>query len=137
MADIMLFSASWFTYQGPGRVGISRGTPRGIPAGFRIFKHLRPAADMLNMDHAPYRKRYFSEILAGLDPQSVLDDLTRLAGSDHPPVVLCYERPPLHANNWCHRTMVREWLEDHLGIATAEWDKKLHSPEATAQGALI
>ena len=32
-------TGSWYTTRGlPGRVGISVGTPRGMPAGYRLYR---------------------------------------------------------------------------------------------------
>ncbi len=41
-------TASYFTYHGPGRVGISLGRPRGI-SGYRIYRNLAPRGDMLKV----------------------------------------------------------------------------------------
>ena len=111
-------TASYFTYRGPGRVGISIGRPRGI-AGYRIYRPLAPRGDMLKMGIEQYREIYIGEILASQDPEKVAADLQRLAG-DHEPVLLCFEKPPFHADNWCHRRMVAEWLESRLGLDIPE-----------------
>jgi len=99
-------TASYFTYFGPGRVGISRGNPRGL-SGYRIYRALAPWRYMLDLSEAEYRDIYFDEILAHLDPAKVVADLEALAG-DHEPVLLCFERPPFTPTNWCHRRMVAE-----------------------------
>lgn len=68
--------------------------------------------------------RDFAEVLAGLDPSDVVDQLLLLAGNlkglEYFPdiVLLCYERP----GEFCHRHIVAEWLRgdgyyaEELGI---------------------
>ncbi len=114
-------TASYFTYFGPGRVGISRGNPRGL-SGYRIYRALAPWRYMLDLSEAEYRDIYFDEILAHLDPAKVVADLEALAG-DHEPVLLCFERPPFTPTNWCHRRMVAEWLADKLGLEVPELER--------------
>ena len=58
-------------------------------------------------------------ILERLDPATVVKELELLVEPDEP-VLLCWERPPLTATNWCHRTMVAEWLEEKLGMSVPE-----------------
>lgn len=114
-------TASYYTYFGPGRVGISRFNPRGIK-GYRTYRALAPRPDMLTLDQGNYRDVYFNEILAKLDPQRVVPDLEALAG-EHEPVLLCYERPPFTPANWCHRRMVAEWLADKIGLDVPELER--------------
>ena len=112
-------TASFFTYTGPGRISIARYAPRGTPAGFRQYRALAPDADMLKMSQALYLPRY-AAILNALDPLQVWDDLHRLAG-DQEPVLLCWERPPFTASNWCHRRLAADWFQDRLGVEVPEW----------------
>ena len=118
-------TASYFTYRGPGRIGISVGTPRGIPAGYRMFKPLAPTRTMLNLDYPTYRMVYFRDILGQLDPAQVAEQLQKLA-QDADPVLLCFEKPPLTPSNWCHRRMVADWFQETLGLDVPE-----HEPERT------
>ena len=117
-------TTSFFTYTGPGRISIARYAPRGTPAGFRQYRALAPDADMLKMSQALYVPRY-AAILNALDPLQVWDDLHRLAG-DQEPVLLCWERPPFTASNWCHRRLVADWFERALGVTVPEWDSGTH-----------
>ena len=117
-------TASFFTYTGPGRISIARYAPRGTPAGYRQYRALVPDADMLKMSQALYLPRY-AAILNALEPQQVWDDLHRLAG-DQEPVLLCWERPPFTASNWCHRRLVADWFERALGVTVPEWDSGPH-----------
>ena len=113
--------ASFFAYTGPGRVCIARWAPRNTPAGFRIYKPLAPRRDMLKMTLEQYRRIYVGEILAALDPQTVVDDIHGLAG-DCEPVMLCWEQTADIASGktFCHRHMVAEWLAETLGLDVPE-----------------
>lgn len=111
-------TASFQTYIGPGRISIARYAPRFTPAGFRQFRALAPDADMLKMSRTLYLPRY-QAILDRLDPQQTWDQLHALAGG-HEPVLLCWERPPFTASNWCHRRLVADWLALSLGVEVPE-----------------
>ncbi len=114
----MMRTASFFTYTGPGRIGIARWAPRGTPAGFRVYRPLEPTAPMLKMARADYEPLY-EGILSRLDPRRVVDDLHRLA-DPHEPTLLCWERPPFSETVWCHRRRVAAWLERALGLVVPE-----------------
>ena len=111
-------TASFFSYTGPGRVSIARFAPRGTPAGFRIYKPLAPGPWFNCVSQEEYRKLYFAQ-LAALDVVVVVEKLEELAAGAEP-VLLCYERPPFSASNWCHRTMVAEWIKKEAGICVKE-----------------
>ena len=111
-------TASFFTYTGPGRISIARFAPRNTPAGFRIYKPLAPGPWFNSVPQDEYRTLYFDQ-LAKLDAQAVFDKLLELAAGAEP-VLLCYERPPFSATNWCHRTMVSEWFKNTLDIDVLE-----------------
>jgi uncharacterized protein (DUF488 family) len=61
-------------------------------------------------DEAFYREQYQKEILDQLDPAEVYKELGERA------VLLCYEKP----GDFCHRHIVSEWFEKHLGIQITE-----------------
>ena len=116
-------TSNYFTYSGTGRISVSRSVPRNTPAGYRLFKTLTPGTWLYERkykyDQQAYRERYFSEILAPLDPKSTYDALCALV-VPHEPVLLCWEdlsKP----NEWCHRRMIAEWLEQELGISVPEY----------------
>ena len=115
-------TASYYTYTGPGRIGISVGSPRGCPAGYRMYRALAPRRDMLKLERKVYRKIFFDDILARLDPEKVVADLTALA-APHEPILLCFERPPFTATNWCHRRMVANWFRSTLGLEVPELER--------------
>ena len=112
-------TASFFTYQGPGRVGIARYAPRGTPAGFRLYRALAPGPWFNSVTREEYRRLYFQQLDA-LEAILVVADLERLAGLGVEPVLLCYERPPFTSSNWCHRRMVAEWFKRELGLDVDE-----------------
>jgi len=111
-------TSSFFLYQGPGRISIARYAPKGIAAGFKIYRALAPTAKMLKMSRDQYVPRY-AAILDQLSPQHVWDDLHALAGDDEP-VLLCWERPPFSETRFCHRRLVAEWFADRLGQEVEE-----------------
>ena len=112
-------TASFKTYTGPGRISIACWEPRGTPAGYRRYPALAPTREMMRMPEARYRDIYFRDIVGHLDAQVVWDDLHALAGGAEP-VLLCWEKPPFSAANWCHRRIVAEWFADKLGVDIAE-----------------
>ena len=112
-------TASFFIYQGPGRISIARfGHRTKGHRGYRRYPALAPRQDMLRMSYEQYRPQYFA-ILDALDPKTVWDELHRLAEPQEP-VLLCWERGPLTATNWCHRTLVAEWFERELAVKVPE-----------------
>jgi hypothetical protein len=121
-------TASFFTYQGPGRISIARYAPRNTPAGYRTFRALAPGEWFNKVTEERYRELYFAEVLGVLDPRVTLDTLCDLAAGAEP-VLLCWERPPFTADNWCHRRMVAEWFGEKLGIDLPEVQV---SPKQTA-----
>jgi len=112
-------TSSYFTFDGPGRVGISVYAPRGLKKGYRIHKILGPSADMLKMDYPEYREIFMRDRLGVLDPQEQWDKVHELAAGAEP-VMLCYESGPLTKANWCHRRLVAEWFETKLGHVVEE-----------------
>lgn len=112
-------TASFFTYQGPGRISIARSAPRRTPSGFRVFRDLAPGKWFNSVDRAEYRELYLREILGRLDPRQTHERLIELAGPAEP-VLLCWEKPPFDSKNWCHRRMVAEWFGETLGIEVPE-----------------
>ena len=75
----------------------------------RSYPALAPRRAMLKMDEATYRVEY-QKILDHLDPRQVFNDL----GEDA--ILLCWEAP----GKFCHRRLVAEWLEEHLGRPVLE-----------------
>lgn len=112
-------TGSFRTYTGPGRVCVARSSPRNAAAGYRMYKPLAPGAWFQIADKAKYLELYVAEVLKGLDPKKVYDDLYTLAAGAEP-VLLCHEVPPFTDANFCHRRMVADWFQEKLGIDVPE-----------------
>ena len=112
-------------------VAISRGSPRWMKGGWlqhvqpgivgRVDKRLAPTAAALKASNDEY-DRAFNEILRGLDPRKVYDELGENA------VLLCF----CSHGRFCHRRVVGEWFEFHLGVVVPELgyardDTEVHS----------
>lgn len=115
-----IFTSSWFTRLPDDivRVGISRGTPRGQKAGFRMMRKLAPGAWFNSVEVGEYRRRFFAD-LAKLDASSVVDELQEMGGGADV-ALLCFEAPHKSAD-WCHRGYVSVWLKDQLDLDVHEF----------------
>lgn len=114
-------TASWFTMLPADhlKIGISRGVPRKMPAGYRLFRDLAPGPWFNSVGVDEYYHRYRTEILAKLDPKAVAEQLAQMAGN-RVPVMVCYERPD-DGTAWCHRAMAAEWFAEALGRVVPEF----------------
>lgn len=107
-------NTSYFAkYKGPNSVAICQGVPKWYKG--LSYRDLAPSWDMLleyrtTKNEERFRRRYKEEILSNLNPQKVLEDL----GEDA--VLLCWEG----ANDFCHRRVVAEWLQEKLGLEVKE-----------------
>jgi hypothetical protein len=112
-------TASWYTKlpDGHAKIGISRGTPRGMAAGYRMYRKLAPGSWFNSVGAEEYDRLYRTEILDRLDPRLVAADLVAKAGGQIP-VMLCFERPG--RGQWCHRALAAEWLAEALGHPVPE-----------------
>lgn len=100
-------------------VSISRGKPRWLKGGWlrhccpgttgRNYDALAPSAAALKGTDAEY-DRHFAALLRGLDPHQVYAELGEQA------VLLCFCEPGV----FCHRRLVAEWIEHHLGVLVPE-----------------
>ena len=99
-------------------IGISRGTPRNIGPGYRMYRKLQPGPWFNSVGTDEYRHRYRAEVLDKLDPHTVAAELAERAGGGVP-VLCCFERP--HTGTWCHRSLVAEWLAEALGEPVPEF----------------
>jgi hypothetical protein len=111
-------TASYFTYSGPGRIGITQDAPHGI-SSHRVEAALAPGNGLESAGVAEFCALYRHEILRKLDPKQVWDRLHDLAEGAEP-VLLGYERPPFSMTNFCHRRLVAEWFERKLGVKVPE-----------------
>jgi hypothetical protein len=116
-------TASWFVKLPADhvQVGISRGVPQRMPAGYKRYRALEPGPWFNSVSIPEYLKRY-GVILAKLDPHRVADELLTL-GNGKIPVMLCYENAVgvQEGKCWCHRHLAARWLEDRLGIKVEEY----------------
>jgi hypothetical protein len=112
-------TASWFTAMPPGhlKIGISRGVPRRMTAGYRLFRRLAPGRWFNSVDAQEYQRRYQADILDPLNPRIVADQLTDLVGGAVA-VLVCFERAG--SGQWCHRALAAEWLAESLGRPVPE-----------------
>ena len=124
--NVVIRTASWRTFTGPGRVGICLGKPRGAPAGYRFYRKLAPTWQMRKLPYEPYRQIH-DEILAELDPEAVVREMQALA-DEWPITMMCFEVPPFDRQNFCHRRMVADWLEQTLGMDVPEYQPANGSP---------
>ncbi|RUV37441.1 hypothetical protein [Mesorhizobium sp. M7A.F.Ca.MR.148.00.0.0] len=114
-----IFTSSWFhplpsTIQ---KIGVSRGTPRGYPAGYRKMPELAPGPWFKTASERDYKQLYF-DALARLDPGRIVAKMEDLsAGKDC--ALLCYEAPT--DNQYCHRAYISVWLKDRLGLEVFEY----------------
>ncbi len=116
----LIKTASWATKLPDDhlRVGISRGVPRRLPAGYRVYRALAPGPWFNSVAIEEYYHLYRTEILGPLDPRFIADALLAL-GNGRVPVLLCYEQP--NHGQWCHRAMAAEWLAEVLGATVPEF----------------
>lgn len=117
---MIIKTASWFTPLPADhvKIGISRGVPRRMAAGYRLYRELAPGAWFNRVSTEEYIRRYQAEILDQLDPHAVaeqLADLTRGAI----PVLCCFER--VGGPDWCHRALAAQWLAEALGEPVPEF----------------
>ncbi len=112
-------TAAHSTYFGSGRIVISRGSPRGALAGYKMFKALAPLREWMHSPREVYVPLFNRHVLGVLDPQQTWDKLHELAAGAEP-VLQCFERPPFTATNWCHRRLVADWFADKLGHTVLE-----------------
>jgi len=113
-------TGSWFTSLPDDhmRIGISRGVPRRMAAGYRLLKRLAPGPWFNSVGIDEYYQRYRTEVLAPLNPRAIASELMEMANG-RVPVMLCFERPG--TGDWCHRAMAAEWLAEALGRVVPEF----------------
>ncbi len=116
----VLVTCSWYVRLPDDhmRVGISRGTPRGMAAGYRRYPKLFPGKWFNSVSPAEYRQLYFTEVLDKLDPERVVRELTDMCDGAVP-ALACFEKPPPDPS-WCHRALVSAWLHGYAGLTVYE-----------------
>lgn len=86
------------------------------------YKKLAPKYDFFikwkeTHDNDYYIKCFNEQVLLGLNPMEVYQELFNLAKSNNIALV-CYEKP----SDFCHRHLVADWFNAN-GIACQEWSK--------------
>jgi hypothetical protein len=89
-------------------IGISLQTPKWFLG--ETIKSLAPSYSMLKMNKSRYEIE-FGKILEKTTAKAVINEL-RSIGKGKDVALLCYES--LHKEGeWCHRTMLAGWLQEH------------------------
>jgi len=130
-----IYTSSWSTTLPPAiqKIGISRGTPRGYPAGYRRMPELAPGPWFNSVSPGEYHRLFMAQ-LAALDARAVLGKMHDL-GAGHDVALLCFEAPA-DPQAWCHRGQVAGWLHDKLAIEVCEFGLAGHGwqhPKLLAQ----
>lgn len=85
------------------------------------YKKLAPKYDFFmkwkeTHDNDYYIKCFNEQVLSGLNPHQVLNELYNLS-KDKDIALICYEKP----SDFCHRHLVSEWFNKH-DISCKEWE---------------
>lgn len=120
MQKPIILTSSWSTKLPDTHLkfGVSRGTPRGMPAGYRKYPKLSPNSWFNSVTPPEYERLYADEVLSRLDPERVVDDLLVLA-EGRVPTLVCYETP--NEPTWCHRGLISRWLKTTLDLDVFEF----------------
>jgi hypothetical protein len=112
-------TSSFKLYTGPGRISIARRAPMHTPPGFRVAKFLAPGPWFMSVSKEEYERLFRAEILGVLDPRQTWERLHDMAAG-HEPVLLCWEELK-KPREWCHRTLVADWIKETVGEVVEEW----------------
>jgi hypothetical protein len=121
----MLLTGSFFTVPRAhaGRVSIARSAPSGHrQPSYRAFAPGFSGWNSLPYDR--YKSLYFQQ-LAQIDIRQALEDVQSLVPEGVTPIVMCWERTGV-GDDWCHRRMLAEWIEDETGLYVPEFDASAH-----------
>jgi len=101
----------------PEAVAISQGIPKYYRG--KVYKKLAPPWSLVKeKDQEVFTELYKKQVLSKLQPAQVYAELGPSA------ILLCWEKPGV----FCHRRVVAEWLEKHLGIRIPEWKEPEKTP---------
>jgi hypothetical protein len=102
-------------------VRISIGAPRW-PVGYEIvgsLPSLMPTRPMLKMEIGPYREMYLARLEAH-GVEKIVAELEALQTPEAPGLVLLCFEDLAKPGEWCHRTMLAEYLRDRAGLEVSE-----------------
>ena len=95
----------------------------GIPSWFNglHYKKLAPKIGFFNEWKKNHNNQYYidhfqSEVLDNLHVETVIHEILTL-GNYEDVVLVCYEK----SNSFCHRHLVREWINSYYPFACKEW----------------
>lgn len=120
MQKAIIMTSCWFSKLPADHLkfGISRGTPRGMAAGYRKYMKLAPGPWFSSVTPQEYQRLYQAEVLDKLDPERVVKELLDFADGQVPTLV-CYELP--HKPDWCHRGLVSLWFKQTIDLDVFEF----------------
>jgi len=111
--NIEIKTSYFANYKEDNAVSIAFSTPNWFKG--EKYKKLAPPKKLLYdyksglVEEEEYRKVYSKEVLNKLDPFKIAKELNNK-------VLLCYEK----SEDFCHRKLVAEWLEEELNIKVKE-----------------
>lgn len=87
------------------------------------LKMLAPPWALVDMAHKGlsrevYNNEFVRQVLADLDPREVYDAIIDEYGDTV--TLMCFEKLE-NPGDFCHRRIVAEWFEKHLGVEVLEW----------------
>ncbi|MEI8032998.1 MAG: hypothetical protein WCH05_06615 [Chlorobiaceae bacterium] len=85
------------------------------------FLKLAPTASMLRLPEDEYTKLFKAYVLGRLNPHEIIKEIEAMSSN---PILLCYEK----ATDFCHRILVREWLQE-AGYDCQEYELKSRDAE--------
>jgi hypothetical protein len=115
--NIEIYTSYFANYKKEDAVSIAFSTPNWFKG--EEYKKLAPPKKLLYdyksglVDEKKYREIYSKEVLNELNPSEIAKELNNK-------VILCYEKP----EDFCHRRLVAEWLENNLDIKVNEFGVK-------------
>lgn len=110
-------------------LSIARKTPEWFPG--ELFRALAPPRYLINLlkSHrlttGDFERLYSLNVLSRLDPEEIYLIIKGKA-------LYCWE-----SEGFCHRHVVRFWLENTLGVSTEELSKKYHKNHTQKQQKLF
>lgn len=124
MTPPKIFTGSWSTCLPDThlKIGVSRGVPRGTPAGYRRYPALNPGSWFRSVAAGEFHRLYHDEVLKKLDAERVVRDLTAISAG-RIPVLTCFEKSA-PGDDWCHRGIISVWLNDKVGLEVPEYGQE-------------